>query len=96
MGQTRAFRCTSCDYSAEVSAGDDMGMTVATTTVLCEECQALMDVVTGKREQEFVPITPKCRRRKRHQVTRWSFPGPCPRCHAPMAEDPEGPVVLWD
>ena len=96
MGQTFTFRCTSCSYSANVSGGEDEGMTVKTTTVLCEDCRKLMDVVTGLQEQDSAPIAPTCTRRKRHRVRVWSFPGACPRCHAPMAEDPDGPMVIWD
>jgi hypothetical protein len=66
MGQTRAFHCTSCDYSAEVSAGDDAGMAVTTTTVLCEDCQALM-------ESPSSICSPDWDRRVESVVARWSL-----------------------
>jgi hypothetical protein len=56
MGQMRTFRCTSCDHSAEVSGGNDAGMSATTTTILCEDCHLLMDVVTGRLSDGFQPI----------------------------------------
>jgi Zn finger protein HypA/HybF involved in hydrogenase expression len=96
MGQTITFRCTACDYGANVSGGDDAGMAAETTTVECEHCKVLMDVVIGRREQGFVPIEPRCVNRKDHRVRRWTSPGPCPRCGATMEEDSGDEVIQWD
>lgn len=47
MGSHDQFTCTACDYSAEVSGGDDVGMMVLTTTIACETCKKLYDVEVG-------------------------------------------------
>jgi hypothetical protein len=96
MGETRGYICPSCRYAADVSGGDDAGMAVVTTTIACGECRALRDVVTGRREQGFAPIAPVCPRGRRHHVSPWRFPGPCPRCGTTMVEDPDAAIALWD
>lgn len=96
MGETRTFCCTKCGYSAQVSGGNDVGMTFATTTVLCEGCRELMDVVTGEPENLVTSVEPRCPKRKRHRVRRWAHPDVCPRCGDSMAVDPNGREILWD
>ncbi len=49
MGSWTEFRCGSCGYEAMVSGRDDAGMLVNTTTILCEDCEELYDVVTLRR-----------------------------------------------
>lgn len=45
MGAKFQFRCLKCGHEELVSGGDDVGMACATTTVCCEDCEALFDVV---------------------------------------------------
>jgi hypothetical protein len=47
MGATYQTICLQCGYEAMVSGGDDVGMNSLTTTILCENCQELCDIVTS-------------------------------------------------
>ncbi len=97
MGQLHSFKCQSCGYYAEVSGGDDAGMMIVTTTISCGVCRELYDAVVHKvREPWLGDIEPRCPRAKRHAVTVWTHPGPCPKCGEPLDYDPEGITALWD
>lgn len=58
VGAWIEFRCATCGYEAMVSGKDDAGMKVSTTTVLCEECEELYDVVTFRRSRWRWPKSP--------------------------------------
>ena len=45
MGRLHKFECSNCSFSAEMSGGNDTGMICQTTTILCEDCKELYDVV---------------------------------------------------
>ncbi len=100
MGASYQFRCDSCGYEAEVSGGGDAGMLVITTTVLCETCEELYDVVTARRPTDpaerldFGPVEPVCPRSKRHTIKPWEHPGPCPKCGSQMTMGDT--LMLWD
>ena len=47
MGSNYQFLCKDCDYDAVVSGGDDSGMACRTTTISCQDCGELFDVVTS-------------------------------------------------
>ena len=74
--------CERCGYEVEVSGGDDAGMIVNTTTILCEDCEELYDVITFRRargpeeEPDPGPIEPRCPKSKRHTFRLWEHPGP--------------------
>jgi len=97
VGTLYQFRCKPCGYEAEVSGGQDCGMTSATVTVLCETCRELFDVVTStdaifaKPERE-IPI--RCPNDSAHSCQLWTSPGPCPKCGKTMVRGEE--TVLWD
>jgi|LDZU01.1.fsa_nt_gi Zn finger protein HypA/HybF involved in hydrogenase expression len=97
MGTLYHFECRSCGYSAEVSGGDDRGMRSRTTTILCETCSELHDVVTSTEpwiDEMVDPETLKCPKSKRHIVRKWEHPGICPKCGQDM--DRVGMACLWD
>jgi len=96
MGMQREFVCTACDYRAVVSGGEDVGMICATTTILCETCKKLYDVIVSDYRSGRSEIAPRCPRAKRHVWRLWKQPGPCPRCNALMTVDEAGECVLWD
>ena len=48
MGTNYQFLCKHCDYEAVVSGGDDVGMGCRTTTISCQDCGELFDVVTSE------------------------------------------------
>ncbi len=97
MGTRYSFTCESCGYKAEVSGGEDCGITSATATVLCEGCLELYDVeisedaMTRRPERER-PI--RCPKSRLHRLRLWRHPGPCPRCRRLMTRGQE--TVVWD
>lgn len=102
MGCKFQFTCSACEYSAEVSGGDDCGMSVGTTTVYCEDCQELSDIITGyeiwrdeaERKKDGKQPEFRCERSRKHRIRRWTSGEPCPRCGGEMTN--EGATVLWD
>jgi hypothetical protein len=108
MGTRFEFNCRACGYSAMVSGGPDVGMTVRTVTIACDTCKKLRDAVV----EEFgavvggsesggpppaPPGSPQCpgSRTRVHKTRLWTAPGPCPRCGAgPMT--PGQSFVDWD
>ena len=99
MGAHFLFRCAACDYQADISGGNDIGMACATSTVLCRDCKELHDVVTTQEpwlamEPTWNPTNLRCPKSDTHTVELWEHPGPCPRCGAEMVR---GEItVLWD
>lgn len=47
MGTKYTFDCPDCDYSAIVSDKRDCGMVAIVQTMVCEDCQELVDVLIG-------------------------------------------------
>jgi len=47
MGTKYQFTCKHCNYETVVSGGDDVGMRCRTTTISCQDCGELFDVVTS-------------------------------------------------
>ena len=48
MGTKYQFICKHCDYQTCVSGGDDVGMACRTTTISCQDCGKLYDIVTSE------------------------------------------------
>jgi len=97
MGARYQFICAACGYAAEVSGGDDAGLCACTTTIACEQCRELYDVVTAQRQEEahkFKERAPRCPRSARHPFRPWVSGDPCPRCGGLM--DNKGMTALWD
>jgi len=96
MGERFQFTCADCGYRTEVSGGDDAGMLAVTTTILCEDCQRLYDVVTADMDDSRNPKERalRCPKSAKHKVNRWTNGGPCPECGKPLTKG--GSVCLWD
>ena len=94
MGTSYSFKCTRCGYSATLSGGDDQGMVVRTTTIVCRTCIELYDVVTGELEDGFMKIPIRCPKVKKHIVEKWEDPGACPKCGGIMEN--QGSCIDWD
>ena len=103
MGTGYLFKCPSCDYSAVVSGGDAVGMACRKTTIICETCEELLDIVISDKPwepQEPGDVTLVCRgtegghENPDHEVRRWTAPGPCPKCGATIASGEE--YLNWD
>ncbi len=99
MGAHFIFICNSCGYEADISGGNDIGMASASSTVLCEDCQELYDMVTTREpwlavERAWNPTSLLCAKSETHGVVLWEHPGSCPRCGAEMIRDTA--TALWD
>ena len=97
MGTLYQFDCPACHYSAEVSGGDDAGMEMLTTTIVCSECQRLFDVPTGWSEPFASKKPPqlRCPKSKTHHIGKWQAGGLCPKCGATMQKNAAN-IVCWD
>ena len=97
MGMLYRFVCAACGYTAEVSGGEDAGMRSGTTTIACEQCRKLYDVVIEKKTSdgtEFKQCAPRCPKSARHPFRIWTNGDPCPRCGGIMEN--QGMTILWD
>jgi len=100
MGTRFIFKCPSCEYKAKVSGGNDIGMLCATSTILCETCKTLDDVVTTNEpwlamEPEWTPKHYNCRKSEKHPCRLWTYTDSCPKCNTEMERD-ETEFVSWD
>jgi hypothetical protein len=101
MGSRYLFTCPNCQYSAEVSGGEDYGFVAVVQTMICRDCQELVDVLVGQRgtvgptgDPEYdkdLNLCPQCRK---ENLRPWSTDRPCPRCGTSM--DQEELRILWD
>ena len=103
MGTSFEFRCPECGYSATVSGGLDCGMVAVVRTMVCDDCQEIVDVLVGKFGQEGptgdpsydkdLNVCPNCHKRHVHP---WSASRNCPRCATKMILAHDSPRILWD
>jgi len=95
MGAHYTYSCDRCGYAVEVSGKPDFGYTIETATVICLDCRALVDAVTGSRAKEADPaigICPVCRGSR---IAEWDAARrPCPRCEGHMIKGEL--AALWD
>ena len=96
MGHTYLFHCPECGYSPEVSGGDDCGFICRTTTVRCNHCKIVTDVVTSERPGDDKSIKlvtdlkcPHCS----GPVEKWDGLH-CPKCKGEMEN--QDLVMFWD
>ena len=97
MGVWSNFKCKQCEYTPEVSGMEDRGMICFTTTILCQDCKRLYDVVTEKHsrwDDRSDQVEPRCPRRKDHKFRKWVFPDVCPKCGGEMEQSKS--MVFWD
>jgi hypothetical protein len=98
MGETFEFKCHGCGYRAEVSGGEDCGMTAVTETMICEKRREVVDVRVGfaiplpdNKLDKDIGRCPEC---QSDEVTPWGKGRPCPKCSGRMVK--KGGVALWD
>lgn len=100
MGTINEYRCSKCDYSAQVSGGTDCGFEVYTKTVYCGDCAELVDVVTAFTDSESkhigydaeIGLCPECCKGK--HLADWNDGDPCPKCRGKMEEGDY--KMMWD
>jgi uncharacterized paraquat-inducible protein A len=103
MGIKYTFACPDCDYSVMVSGERDCGMVAVVQTMVCKDCQELVDVLVGRYGKDGptgdpdydqdLGVCPDC---QGQNVAPWPEEHPCPRCKSPMVIDPDGLEMLWD
>ena len=98
VGCSLDFTCTGCGYTATVSGGNDAGMRVATTTIVCLDCKGLEDAAVQEMGEDpdgkWVPVPLRCSKNMRHRISLWEEGQGCPRCGEPMKKGEL--VALWD
>jgi hypothetical protein len=98
MGSRFEFRCNACGYSAEVSGGQDAGFCVLVETIVCNDCEELVDAVIGERpgpEGAVRKVTPRCPICGDSEVSPWETGDrPCPKCGGSMEQGEL--TVMWD
>ena len=102
MGTAYNFTCSKCGYSATVSGGRDVGMVAVVRTMICDDCEEVVDVLIGRYGEDGstgdpeydadLGICPECRGRN---LRSWSRRHPCPKCDGDMNKD-DGFEMLWD
>ena len=100
MGTSYRFVCPHCGYHAEVSGGEDAGMTCLTVTITCMACRKLFDVMTRQlprwgEDADWIEVETQCPCSAGHKCELWTHPGPCPKCGTIMDREDE-PFLFWD
>lgn len=100
MGTLKTYQCNKCNYSAHISGGPDEGMLIKTNSMLCEQCNEVVDVVTEywteiKPLNSDIGICPKCD--SSEHLKKWNNKKrPCPKCDGVLEEDLEEWITMWD
>ena len=89
MGTWYRFTCPACTYAADISGGDDAGMAVVTTTIVCRACKKLYDAATrrlpiSEEGADWIDERLRCPNSEGHIVELWKHPGAAeqPGCSA--------------
>lgn len=99
MGTLLKYICNNCNYSAEVSGGQDIGMLVKTNTVLCTKCEEVVDVQVDfmgeiKIKEFDLNKCPNCNSAK--YIIKWdNMKRPCPKCNGKINDSKEI-IIMWD
>ncbi len=103
MGSLNRFSCKSCGYAAMVAGGRDQGMMVVVRTMICDDCQDLVDATIGHFGKDGATGDPeldgglnRCPECGGTNVQPWSGSQPCPRCGGRMEKDLDAPEICWD
>ena len=100
MGAKCLYHCNKCNYSAHISGGHDVGMSVKTNTFLCRRCEEVVDIVIEYLDSETVHKSgvnncPKCNSDK--NIEEWNNKKrPCPKCNGTMIIPTDTIRTLWD
>lgn len=102
MGSKFNFTCTNCNYSAMVSGERDYGMEAVVQTMVCADCQELVDVSIGRfgedgptGDADYDKDLGRCPECDGGRVSVWLDAHLCPRCRGEMTRE-EDLIVLWD
>lgn len=102
MGNLIKFTCGHCGYSAEVSGGKGYGMNAIVQTMICKNCNELVDILIGlcgrkgkigdpDYDKDLVGGCPECCGK---DLLTWDESKSCPKCQGGMTE---GDVTAdWD
>ncbi|GAB4282963.1 MAG: hypothetical protein Kow0068_07740 [Marinilabiliales bacterium] len=99
MGTRRTYQCKKCNYSAHVSGGQDMGLVEKTNTVICYNCNELVDIVTEYYTKviltDNINKCPKCG--STEYLKEWDNKKRlCPKCNGAMIISPNTEITIWD
>lgn len=101
MGSQYQFTCPKCGYEATVSGGFDYGFHAVVRTMVCGDCEDVVDVLVGAYGQEGKTGDPeydkdlgRCPECNGTDVHVWPRHRPCPKCGGRMKK--RGLIVMWD
>jgi hypothetical protein len=101
VGAWYKFTCANCGYSAEVSGGRDVGFVAVVRTMVCKDCQELVNVLIGREgkdgptgDPEYDKDLGKCPGCEGRHVAAWKKGRPCPKCSQAMTKGTE--TTFWD
>jgi rubredoxin len=103
MGEITNYKCTSCDYEADIAAGRSCGFERVVETISCRDCRELYDAVADEQARDALMNDGRirgnlsgirCPKSPDHSFTRWRKPWPCPKCGQAMVSN--GLSLPWD
>jgi len=102
MGTRHQYKCENCGYSAVVSGGIDCGFVAVVQTMICHDCERLVDVLVGRcgfvgptGDLEYDKELGLCPRCHGNNLTTWTDLRACPKCDDSMIND-MSLIVNWD
>ena len=102
MGAKYIFKCKNCGYSTQVSGRKDCGFVAVVQTMICQDCNELVDVLIGRRgkvgltgDATYDKRLNQCPKCKGKMVNKWDEETrPCPKCGGYLWQGEC--VLMWD
>ena len=95
MGTYYEFHWPACRYTAEVSGEESFGYWTQTTTMICPDCVAVVDVITKTGISEAQELVGRCPVCQCAGVLPWDPDRkPCPKCGKGMEKG--NLTAFWD
>lgn len=96
MGFSQTWHCDSCDFGFLGEGHNSALMSGTTTSVYCEGCETVMDLLTGPYGVETPGAPLVCGFDGTHTVRPWTVEDPCPRCSKGTLKAEPGSGMLTD
>jgi hypothetical protein len=96
MATVCTYKCSKCNYTAEVSGKPDVRFAGKTETVVCNKCHELYDELTEPLEPFDTNTGCENCSSKKYKI--WDYKNkPCPKCKdGKMEKDENGVIMMVD